>query len=192
MSKLTEETKLKFKVDDEVYIKAKIVSIENSEEDCYELCHKSSWLGWYKEEELADVKQNMSPEEVWEIAKSITCNTSANALKSEELEKIFGYNNPTRILNNFTPQQCKEKIDEYIYNNVFNPSDIVQFGTSYEHDGIIVDICGDKDELANSKTLPILISSGEIVFVEKNLCRKTGQRMNFENTLKEFEIQRGE
>lgn len=185
----------KYKIGDKVYIEAEVSNIISGPLHCYNLRNKEGNIDdFFSEEELTSEEDllnvKMLPEEVWEIAKKITLPSAYGGYSAYKLEKVFGTSIVRQILNNFTPQECKQKIEEYEYNNTFNPSDVIQFGVSYENDGIVVNVHGDKDELNNCDTLPILTSNGEIVFVERKLCRKTGQQMNFEHTFESFELQR--
>lgn len=59
---------------------------------------------------MKEVKETMTAEEAWEIAKQILFD---EGISTTELEEIFGTRNHYAVIRDYTPQEAKEKIDDW-------------------------------------------------------------------------------
>lgn len=105
---------MKYKVGDEVLVKAKIVAgktIVNTI-NCYRASIGSSYFD-ISEGSIIPIP-DMTAEEAWEIMKRLflnKCDGIENAFSDKELEDIFGTRDLAEIVNNNTPNQIKAKIE---------------------------------------------------------------------------------
>lgn len=96
-----------YKVGDEVLVKANIVSgkIIANTINCYRVSIGSSYFD-IGEDSIIPIP-DMTAEEAWEIAREI------EVMRSDTLLEIFDTDNPYCILQDFSPQQAKAKIEAW-------------------------------------------------------------------------------
>ena len=101
---------MKYKVGDEVLVKAKIHYIVNQETELpYEVKERNNGkiaprTIWIREEDIQP-EPPMTAEEAWELAMKI------EAMRSDALLKIFDMDSVYCILQDFTPMEAKAKIE---------------------------------------------------------------------------------
>lgn len=99
---------MKYKVGDEVLIKAKIITGARKyfgvevEDNRFDVC----------EDNIVPVT-DMSAEEAWEIATRIFLDRTEAGFRATELAEIFGDDSAYRIMYENTPQQAKDKIEAW-------------------------------------------------------------------------------
>lgn len=103
---------MKYKVGDEVLVKARIHYIVNQETELpYEVKERNNGkiaprTIWVKEEDIQP-EPTMTAEEAWELAMKI------EAMRSDALLKIFDMDSVYCILQDFTPMEAKAKIEAW-------------------------------------------------------------------------------
>ncbi len=107
---------MKYKVGDEVLVKARIMDLNNSLNHKYKVKSADNKSPddmakhiYIREEDIIPVP-DMTAEEAWEIAKKILLYPSQGGYNSGELEEIFGR---TEHLWELTPQQAKDRIEAW-------------------------------------------------------------------------------
>lgn len=98
---------MKYKVGDEVLVKANIIAgkIIANTTNCYRASIGSSYFD-ISEDSIIPIP-NMTAEEAWEIVRGI------ETMRSDALLKIFDTDNVYCILQDFSPQQAKAKIEAW-------------------------------------------------------------------------------
>ena len=165
---------MKYKVGDEVLVKAKIISGTRMyfgvdiEGNRFDVC----------EENIVPVP-SMTAEESWEIAKKILLYPEHGGYNSSELEEIFGR---TEHLWEMTPQQAKSKIEAWEAEKEIKVGDVIFVTYNQSINGVVTNIYG-KDE----KKLYVLRddgSSGVLAYTKS--IKKTGRHIDIEGLLKQI------
>ena len=174
---------MKYKVGDEVLVKAKIISGTRMyfgvdiDGNRFDIC----------EENIVPVP-SMTAEEAWEIAKRI-CTSDydgcENALLNSDLDEIFGTVDCGKIMNRYTPHQARDKIEAWESVNGIKVGDEVVLKSDPDNDEYRFFVT-----YINSKTKKMggFSFHRESVFCERNAERyqKTGRHIDIEGLLKQI------
>lgn len=159
---------MKYKVGDEVMVKAKITSVLGTAytADC------SCGNFYLKDEDILHEPQ-MTAEEAWEIAKNLFADYS-----NIELDEIFGKGWSFPKLMELTPQQAKAKIEAWETEKEIKVGDEV-------------DICGDKGIITSFGTdgdrIHVLYLDGIVNSYRKDKdIKKTGRHIDIAGMLKQI------
>lgn len=88
----------------------------------------------------------MNNKNAWELARMII-GSSEDAFSKEQLQEIFsGYNEPYDILNNYTFDECKKKIEDWEKSRCLKAGDIVIF-ESDDILGVILDFSDNDNNI---------------------------------------------
>jgi hypothetical protein len=171
---------MKYKVGDEVLVKAKII-------DRLELWNgivlvaielKSGRKIFYVNiDDLTSVKtnnsQDMTAEEAWEIARKICPRDSESGFNSLEAYEIFSHYYPGIILGEYTPQQAKEKIEAWEESKKFRIGDVVEkINETDRPRGVVV--------AEFKKEVYVVHEDFTRSYFEKEEIRKTGETIDIE------------
>ena len=174
---------MKYKVGDEVLVKAVINDICVGEVHPYEVkaadnqrCESLARAIYVREEDVIPVP-TMTAEEAWEIAKNLFANYS-----NAELDDIFekGWSFPK--LMELTPQEAKAKIEAWEAEKEIKVGDVVEFDDTANdlHRSMYVtskyndtDYCG-------------ICRNGDTYCVHKSELKKTGRHVDIEGILKQI------
>ena len=173
---------MKYKVGDEVLVKARIHYIVNQETELpYEV--KESNNGkiaprtiWVKEEDIQP-EPTMTAEEAWEIAKNLFANYS-----NTELDEIFGKGWSFPKLMELTPQEAKAKIEAWEAEKEIKVGDVIYMSYNQVINGVVTNIYG-----YGEKKLYVLWDDGSsgILSYTKSI-KKTGHHIDIEGLLKQI------
>ena len=173
---------MKYKVGDEVLVKARIHYIVNQETELpYEVKERNNGkiaprTIWVKEEDIQP-EPTMTAEEAWELAMKI------EAMRSDALLKIFDMDSVYCILQDFTPMQAKAKIEAREAEKEINVGDVIYLTYNQSNNGVVTNIYG-KDE----KKMYVLWddgSSGVLTYTKS--IKKTGRHIDIEGLLRNIE-----
>lgn len=165
---------MEYKVGDEVLVKVRIV------EDSvfgYGLKTHNNILFTEEKDEVIPVP-DMSAEEAWEIAKRI-CTSDYdgcdNVFSRNDLNEIFGNPDYSKIMNSFTSQEAKDKIEAWESEKEIKVGDEV-------------DICGDKGIVTSFGTdgdmIHVIYLDGIVNSYRKDKdIKKTGRHIDVEKLL---------
>lgn len=99
---------MKYKVGDEVLVKAKIIEVSST--GIFRV--DSNGARYYLQEN--DIVAEMTAEEAWELARRIVLNEDEGGIKSSDLLNAFGTNYWHEIMkNNNSPQEVKARIEAW-------------------------------------------------------------------------------
>ena len=158
---------MKYKVGDEVMVKAKITSVLGTAytADC------SCGNFYLKNEDILHEPQ-MTAEEAWEIAKKLFADYS-----NTELDEIFGKGWSFPKLMELTPQQAKAKIEAWETEKEIKVGDVV---TVSVYEGIVT-----KDVDAYGYCA-LLFLDGDIGYYQRSSLKKTGRHIDIDGVLKQI------
>lgn len=159
---------MKYKVGDEVLVKAKLIGCESSER-CMLKVERTELFA--DEEEILPVP-DMTAEEAWEIAKNLFADYS-----NIELDEIFGKGWSFPKLMELTPQQAKAKIEAWEAEKEIKVGDVV---TVSIYEGIMT---RDLDEYGYCA---LLLCDGDVGYYQRNSLKKTGRHIDIEMVLKQI------
>lgn len=180
---------MKYKIGDEVLVRCKIINVDHEASMPYEVCRTECVSGFSKplyilagDEDIVD----MSADEAWEIAKRI-CTSDydgcENALLNSDLDEIFGTVDCGKIMNRYTPQQARDKIEAWESVNGIKVGDEVVLKSDPDNDEYRFFVT-----YINSKTKKMggFSFHRESVFCERNAERyqKTGRHIDIEGLLR--------
>lgn len=160
---------MKYKVGDEVLVKARITSVFSTTytADC------SCGNFYLKNEDILQEPQ-MTAEEAWKIAKKILLYPDHGGFNSAELEEIFGR---TEHLWELTPQEAKAKIEAWEAAKEIKVGDVV---TVSVYEGIVT---RDVDKYGYCS---LLFVDGDIGYYQRSSLKKTGRHIDIEGILKQI------
>ena len=161
---------MKYKVGDEVLLKARITSVFSRTYTANCGCGN-----FYITNKSILQEPQMTAEEAWEIAKKILLYPAHGGFNATELEEIFGR---TEHLWELTPQQAKAKIEAWEAEKEIRVGDVV-------------DICGDKGIVTSfgtdGDTIHVLYLDGIVNSYRKDKdIKKTGRHIDIEGLLKQI------
>lgn len=176
---------MKYKVGDEVLVKAKIHYIINQETELpYEVKERNNGkiaprTIWVKEEDIQP-EQTMTAEEAWEISKKLFADYS-----DIELNEIFGKGWSYPKLMEMTPQQAKAKIEAWEAYKVIDIGDEVALESDPDDDDykfIVTYIDNDENMIGGFSGF----DGG--VFSERDIriYRKTGRHIDIKGMIKQI------
>lgn len=157
---------MKYKVGDKFAIIDGIKMLTDNEENTYKILIK----------EDIQSEPPMTVEEAWDIAKRI-CTSDydgcENALSNYDLDEIFGIVDCGKIMNRYTPQQAKSKIEAW--EEKIEIGDFVEF-----EDKIfcVTRILGDY--------YCGIDKNGSVYSTKKKCLKKTGRHINIEELMKQL------
>lgn len=122
---------MKYKVGDEVLVKAKIVDVDNN--GYYARARNGNFTFWVEDESIVE-NPDMTAEEAWEIARKIIYDVSDGGMSIGDLRNVFGISNFQSALRNNTPQQAKAKIEAWEAEKEIKVGDEVALKESPEND----------------------------------------------------------
>ena len=167
---------MKYKVGDEVLVKARIINGTRRyfgveiEDNRFDVC----------EDDIVPVPK-MTAEEAWEIAKRI-CTSDYdgcdNVFSRNDLNEIFGNPDYSKIMNSFTSQEAKAKIEAWESEKEIKVGDEV-------------DICGDKGIVTSFGTdgdmIHVIYLDGIVNSYRKDKdIKKTGRHIDIAGMLKQI------
>ena len=160
---------MKYKIGDEVLVKAKIINGTRRyfgveiEDNRFDVC----------EDDIVPVP-DMTAEEAWEIAKKILLYPVHGGFNATECEEIFGR---TEHLWELTPKEAKAKIDAWKAEKEIKVGDVV---TVSVYEGIVT---RDVDEYGYCS---LLFVDGDIGYYQRSSLKKTGRHIDIEGLLKQI------
>lgn len=120
---------MKFKVGDEVLIKAEISDIHEGLERPYFVTANCYGVGWVSEKEIvSDKTYTDGLNDAWQLAKKIHHAPCDGGYSADEVRKIFGCCNG--IMHKFTAEEALAKISEYEREKEIKVGDVVSSGFS--------------------------------------------------------------
>ena len=164
---------MKYKVGDEVLVKARITSVFSTAytADC-------SCGNFYLKNEDIMQETKMNAEEAWEIAKRI-CTSDYdgcdNVFSRNDLNEIFGNPDYSKIMNSFTTQEAKAKIEAWEAEKEIKVGDVV---TVSAYEGIVT---RDVDEQGY---YALLLRDGDVGYYQRSSFKKTGRHIDIEGLLR--------
>ena len=174
---------MKYKVGDEVFVRCKIINVYPGSTVPYEVVRTKCNPGFEKplyilagDEDIVD----MSADEAWEIAKRI-CTSDYdgcdNVFSRNDLNEIFGNPDYSKIMNRFTSQEAKAKIEAWEAEKEIKVGDVVTF-SAYE--GIVT---RDVDEQGY---YALLLRDGDVGYYQRSSFKKTGRHIDIDEILKQI------
>lgn len=163
---------MKYKVGDEVLVKAKIANVGLFEYDYVAELKKGSFL--LQEDDIVQ-DPDMTAEEAWEIAKKLFADYS-----DAELDEIFGKGWSFPKLTELTPQEAKAKIQAWEAEKEIKVGDVVieTSGAGSEYTGVVTQITSAQ------KSVCIVYSDGSTnITLVKNI-KMTGRHIDIDGLLK--------
>lgn len=175
---------MKYKIGDEVLVKARINSVSNigtglpyevKEIDNKEDRPRTIWVSEQDIQEVPD----MTSEEAWEIAKKLFADYS-----NAELDEIFGRGWSFPKLMELTPQQAKAKIEAWGVEKEIKVGDIVRPKTTKGREYMVTYISESR------KLAGVCLQTGEVIpeafEVSADSVVKTGRHIDIEGILKQI------
>lgn len=166
---------MKYKVGDEVLVKARITSVFSTAytADC-------SCDNFYLKNEDILQEPQMTADEAWEIAKRI-CTSDYdgydNVFSRNDLNEIFGNPDYSKIMNSFTTQEAKAKIEAWEEEKEIKVGDVVIH-------------CGESCIVTNKSRddgfYDVLFEDGTTGSYQRSSLKKTGQHIDIEGILKQI------
>ena len=167
---------MKYRIGDEVLVKAKIESLFN-ENLYFAKCSVSSFC--VTEE---DMESPMTAEEAWEIVRKIIYDVSDDGMTLEELRGVFGTSNYQEILRSYSPQQAKSEIEAWEESKEFKVGDeVVPKEDHYR--------CGERGIVVciNSVSqIGVNYQGNDFTWYEKDAIQKTGRHINIFGLLEQI------
>lgn len=176
---------MKYKVGDEVLVKVQIV------EDGlfgYGLKTTDGILITVKKDGVIPIP-DMTAEEAWEIVRKIIYEVSDGGMTLDELRSVYGTSDYQEILNHYSPQQAKDKIEEWEAEKEIKVGDVVTITNN------------DPTSITNGKTVhtgvitsthpdnyyDIILGDGLAwSYVDGEKIKKTGRHIDIDELLKEI------
>lgn len=169
---------MKYKVEDEVLVKATINDICVGEKKPYavksvdnKFCGDTARVIYIREEDVFPVP-DMTAEEAWEIAKKLFSDYS-----NVELDEIFGKGWSFPKLMELTPHEAKARIEAWEAEKEIKVGDVV---TVSVYEGIVT---RDVDEYGYCS---LLFVDGDIGYYQRSSLKKTGRHIDIEGLLKQI------
>lgn len=168
---------MKYKVGDEVLVKARIISGVRKyfgvdvKDNRFDIC----------EDDIVPVP-DMTAEEAWEIAKKISLLPYYGGLENIYLRNIFGTDDLAKIMNDNSADQAKAKIEAWEAEKEINVGDVIYLTYNQSNNGVVTNIYG-KDE----KKMHVLWddgSSGVLTYTKS--IKKTGRHIDIDGLLKQI------
>lgn len=161
---------MKYKIGDEVLIKAKVVA---SEDDLhFAKTEKLKFSFAFMDEDVVPVP-DMTAEEAWKILSKILLYPANGGYSAKELEEIFGR---TEYLWELTPQEAKAKIEAWEAAKEIKVGDVVERDGDI---GVVTNIF--EDGFSN-----VLLENGETRVYQLIRLKKTGRRIDIDGILKQI------
>ena len=171
---------MKYKVGDEVLVKCKIIGdlkdgrykVTNSGNSRI-VCETVRHLFPVEEEVYPVSKElDMNAEEAWELVDKIY------SMSDKLIFEIFGTDDGMdHILQNFTPQEAKEKIESWEQLNEIKVGDVVNI---YGDKGIVIYI-------VDEKVINVMFKSGYVSSYDRYVgVKKTGRHIDIDKILKQI------
>lgn len=174
---------MKYKVGDEVLVKATINDIRVGEKKPYavksvdnKFCGDTARVIYIREEDVFPVP-DMTDDEAWEIAKKLFADYS-----NVELDEIFGKGWSFPKLMELTPQQAKAKIGAWEAEKEIKVGDEVEFddtANNLHRAMYVTSKIGENDYCGICK-------NGDTYCVHKSALKKTGRHIDIERILKQI------
>lgn len=172
---------MKYKVGDEVLVKARIIEVKEEENVQYKIKRCGNPVpynfasGIYVGESDIVPQTQMTAEEAWKIAKKILLYPSQGGYNATELEEIFGR---TEHLWELTPQEAKAKIEAWEAEKEIKVGDVVN-------------VCGDIAVVTSFGTdgdsIHVIYSDGIVNSYRKDKdIKKTGSHIDIDWFLKQI------
>ena len=166
---------MKYKIDDEVLVKVKINDTCEGDAHPYEVkavdnkfCKECARAICVREEDIVPTP-DMTAEEAWELAKRI------EMLSLKETYEIFKCKTPSDILNHFSPQQAKAKIEAWEAAKEIKVGDFVEIENKiFCVTSFVGEYCCGIDE------------NGSVYSASKKDTKKTGRRIDIDGFLKQI------
>lgn len=173
-----------YKVGDEVLVKAKITSVFDKTYTANCSCGNF----YISDEDLNECDKDMNAEEAWEIARRI-CTSDYdgydNVFSRNDLNEIFGNPDYSKIMNSFTPQEAKAKIEAWEAEKEIKVGDEVALKSDPNNNEckFVVTIKDDEDGIISGFSV-----FGGDVFSERDIERyqKTGRHIDIDVVLKQI------
>lgn len=153
---------MKYKVGDEVLVKAKLAGCTSSARIMLKVDRTELFAN---EEDVIPVPY-MTAEEAWEIAKNLFADYS-----NIELDEIFGKGWSFPKLMELTPQEAKAKIEAWKAEKEIKVGDVV---TVSAYEGIVT---RDVDEQGY---YALLLRDGDVGYYQRSSFKKTGRHIDIE------------
>lgn len=174
---------MKYKVGDEVLVKAKVHFVVNQDTKLpYKVKRMDNTKDdprtiWVSEKDIQSIP-DMTAEEAWEIARRIILTERCGGLSSKEIRHIFGDVDVEDIIKDFSPQQAKAKIEAWEEEKEIKVGDVV-------------DVCGDKGVVTSFGTdgnsIHVLYLDGIVNSYRKDKdIKKTGRHIDIDGLLKQI------
>ena len=170
---------MKYKVGDEVLVKANIVAgkIIANTKNCYRVSIGSSYFD-ISEDSIVPIP-DMTAEEAWEIAREI------ETMRSDTLLEIFDMNNLYYVLQDISPQQAKAKIEVWKTEKEIKVGDEVAH-KKFPHDDrckfFITEIDNKRRRISGFSGFSGEVFSGRDI----DMYQKTGRHIDIEGLLKQI------
>lgn len=179
---------MKYKVGDEVLVKAKIHYVVNQETEMHygvkERNNKNNAPRtiWVKEEDIQP-EPTMTAEEAWEIVRKIIYDVDDDGMTLNELKSVFGTSDYKEILRSYSPQQAKVKIEAWEAEKAIKIGDEVSLKSDPDNDDykfIVTYIDNDENMIGGFSGF----DGG--VFSERDIriYQKTGRHIDIEGLLR--------
>lgn len=169
---------MKYKVEDEVLVKATINDICVGEKKPYavksvdnKFCGDTARVIYIREEDVFPVP-DMTAEEAWDIAKKLFADYS-----NAELDDIFGKGWSFPQLMELTPQQAKARIEAWEVEKGIKVGDEVEFNGEI---GVVTKIDGTEGFYS------LLFKNGETGAYQAKRLKKTGRHIDIDGLLKQI------
>ena len=121
---------MKYKVGDEVFIKAEITDVHVMCERPYFVVPNVYSKGWVSEKEIVSGKTyEQGLADAWELAKNIVLSASRGGLDGDVIVEIFGENclYAHEIMTRYTAEEALAKIEAYEREKEIKETDVVEY-----------------------------------------------------------------
>lgn len=163
---------MKYKVGDEVLVKAKIAGCTSSERCMIKVDRTELFVN---EEAIIPIP-DMTAEEAWEIAKKL------KQMNEDELLEVFRTNVEHLVLKDFSPQQAKARIEAWEAEKEIKVGDEVEFDDTENnlHRAMFV-----TSKIGENNYCGIC-KNGDTYCVHKSVLKNTGRHIDIERILKQI------
>lgn len=156
---------MKYKVGDEVLVKAKLAGCTSSERCMIKVDRTELFVNGEAIIPIPD----MTAEEAWEIAKKL------KQMNEDELLEVFRTNVEHLVLKDFSPQQAKAKIEAWEAENEIKVGDVVK--DCYGNIGAVI---------SKGTYNSVLFDDGSTWNYTDRTIKKTGRHIDIEGLLKQI------